>query len=70
MKTRRITKKIIDKNLLLTELDFLRKHYDRLAELMGVKGTKWDDYRIEHQGKVKFIDYLILRIKDKDFDLK
>jgi len=62
-----IDKNFIDKKLLLEELSFLRRHYDRLAELMGVEEK--DLYRIQHQGKVKFIDYLILRIKDKDFDI-
>ena len=59
----------INKEKLLTELEFLRKHYDRLAELMGVQCIEYNEYKKEHQGKVKFIDYLILRIKDKDFDV-
>jgi len=59
---------MIDKNKLLIELNFLRKHYDRLGELMGVYGGQ-DKYKAEHRGRVKFIDYLVLRIKDKDFDV-
>ena len=64
----------LSKEKLLFELEFLRRHYDRLGELMGVKDKgpfPYKDtikYKHEHIGKVKFIDYLELRIKDGDFD--
>ena len=59
----------LNKEKLLTELEFLRRHYDRLAELMGVINTERSyEHKLQHKGKVKFIDYLVLRIKDKDFE--
>lgn len=61
---------VLDKIKLIEELEFLRRHYDRLAELMGVNDPHPQNiYQHEHMGKVKFIDYLILRIRDEDFDM-
>jgi hypothetical protein len=42
-----------------------RSHYDSLYELMTIHGK--EKYANEHNGKTKFIDLLLLKIKNGDF---
>lgn len=46
----------------LKDLEFLRGHYQILANFMNEEGK--ERYYNEHTGKVKFIDLLIYAIKN------
>jgi hypothetical protein len=47
-------------------LEWAKNHYSSLAELMDKE--KKEKYRIQHEGKVKFINLLLLKIEVGDFD--
>jgi len=47
-------------------LKFARDHYISLGNLM--ENQKEERYANEHRGKIKFINLLLLKIEEGDFD--
>jgi len=56
----------MDKKEFEDYLKFAKKHYTLLADLMEEKGK--EKYANEHRGKVKFIDLLLLMIRDENVE--
>jgi len=51
---------------LIEYLKVIREHYSSLSELMSAQNK--DIYKYEHLGKVNFIDLLLYKITNGDFN--
>jgi len=56
----------MNKEKITEYLKFAKEHYQSLSKLMKIQNK--EKYSIEHSGKIKFIDLLILKINNNDFN--